>query len=267
MFSPKITSTDKFLDMPVSSRELYFQLGMNADDDGFVTPKKIMRMIGCTEDDLRVLITKGFVIPFESGVIVITSWCVNNLVRKDWYQETIYKDEKKLLSLDENNEYKLVNDSLTKNDVFVNENVPNSLTFRQHRLGKVSLGKDIKEKTSKKEKFDFSQFHFLENDEFKKTFDYFLEMRKKIRKPATERAQELILKKLHQEQLYTAIEMLEQSITNSWQDVFALRTKIGDNNNANQQVNKFKAGSIQAAEYYNEQILRYARANGEIEGK
>lgn len=130
MFSPKITSTDKFLDMPVSARELYFQLGMNADDDGFLTPKKIMRMIGASDDDLKILAAKGFIIPFQSGVIVITAWKVNNLVRKDWYQETIYKDEKSLLGIDNNGEYKLVN-----------EIVPSSLT--QVRLGKISIGKDI----------------------------------------------------------------------------------------------------------------------------
>lgn len=132
MFSPKITSADRFLDMPVSARELYFQLGMNADDDGFVTPKKIMRMIGASEDDLKVLGAKGFIIPFQSGVIVISAWRVNNLIRKDWYQETIYLQEKSLLAIDSNGEYFLVNE-------LVNENVPNSLT--QVRLGKDRLDK------------------------------------------------------------------------------------------------------------------------------
>lgn len=125
MFSPKITSTDIFLDMPVSSRELYFQLGMNADDDGFITPKKIMRMIGASADDLNVLITKNFVIRFHSGVIVITAWKINNLVRRDWYQPTIYQEEMKLLNQDEHGRYKLVNEMLT-----------------EVRLGKVRLGKD-----------------------------------------------------------------------------------------------------------------------------
>lgn len=114
MFSPKVTSTDAFLDMPVTARELYFQLGMNADDDGFITPKGVMRMTGAKVDDLRVLISKNFVIPFESGVIVISAWKVNNLVRKDWYQETIYKDEKAKLLTDPNGKYQLVNNSLTE---------------------------------------------------------------------------------------------------------------------------------------------------------
>lgn len=129
MFSPKVTSTDAFLDMPVSARELYFQLGMNADDDGFITPKRIMRMTGASEDDLRVLAAKNFVIPFQSGVIVISAWKVNNLVRKDWYQETIYKDEKARLCVANTGEYRLVNKML-----------PSSLT--EVRLGKVSIGKN-----------------------------------------------------------------------------------------------------------------------------
>lgn len=97
-------------------------------------------MIGSSEDDLKLLVVKGFVIPFESGVIVITAWRVNNLIRKDWYNETIFKEEKSLLSTLPNGEYSLVN-----------ENVPNSLT--QVRLGKVSLVKNKKE-TNKEKKSD-----------------------------------------------------------------------------------------------------------------
>ncbi len=132
MFSPKIVSSDIFLDMPTSARELYFQLGMNADDDGFVNPKRVMRMIGAADDDIKILIAKKFVIEFSSGVIVITHWKVNNLVRKDWYQQSMYLSEKSQLQSDENGAYILVNE-------LGNGNVPNSST--QVRLGKVRLGK------------------------------------------------------------------------------------------------------------------------------
>jgi len=127
MFSPDIVESDGFLDMPVSSQSLYFHLGMSADDDGFVSPRRIMRMLGVSEDDLKILIAKRFVIPFESGVIVLTHWKVNNLVRKDWYRETRYVSEKSKLSL--------VNGSYS----LVNENPPKSLTIRPRRLGKVRL--------------------------------------------------------------------------------------------------------------------------------
>ena len=131
MFSPKVIDTDAFLDMSPTAQNLYFHLGMRADDDGFITPKRVMRMLGTPEDDLKILIAKGFVIPFKSGVLVITHWKVNNLIRKDWYQSTHYQEEKKQLGVTDNGEYRVVNEML-----------PDSLTNRSHRLGKVSIGKD-----------------------------------------------------------------------------------------------------------------------------
>ena len=101
MFSLKIVDTDAFLDMPQSSQLLYFQLAMRADDDGFVAnPKKIMRMIGSQDDDIKVLITKKFIIPFESGVCVIKHWLIHNLIRLDRYTETQYTREKSQLIID-----------------------------------------------------------------------------------------------------------------------------------------------------------------------
>ena len=105
LFSPDIVGSDAFLEMPVSSRELYFQLGMYADDDGFINPKKIMRMVGAGDDDLKVILTKRFALPFESGVIVIKHWLIHNTIRKDRYKETQYLDEKKTLYIKENGAY------------------------------------------------------------------------------------------------------------------------------------------------------------------
>lgn len=79
MFSLSVVDTDRFLDMPVSTQALYFHLGMHGDDDGFVSsPRKIARAAGCNDDDLRLLIQKNYIIPFESGVVVITDWRLNN---------------------------------------------------------------------------------------------------------------------------------------------------------------------------------------------
>ena len=79
MFSLAVTDTDKFLDMSASAQALYFHLGMHGDDDGFVaSPKKIARGVGCNDDDLRLLASKGYIIPFESGVIVIVDWNINH---------------------------------------------------------------------------------------------------------------------------------------------------------------------------------------------
>lgn len=106
MFSKKIIDTDWFMDMPASSQNLYFHLSMRADDDGFVSsPKRIIKLIGATEDDYKILITKKFIIPFESGVCVITDWRINNYLRIDRYTETVYKEEKESLTINENGKY------------------------------------------------------------------------------------------------------------------------------------------------------------------
>lgn len=106
MFSLNVVDTDKFLEMPISSRLLYYELGMRADDDGFVDNwKKILMFTGLKEDDMKVLILKQFVIPFESGVIVIRHWRLNNYLQNDRTKPTIYQEELKQLNLDENNVY------------------------------------------------------------------------------------------------------------------------------------------------------------------
>ncbi len=98
MMSLRIIDTDHFMDLPLSAQCLYFHMVVRADDDGFLgKQKKIMRMLGANEDDLFLLQTRGFVIPFDTGVCVITHWRVHNLIRSDRYNETIYKDEKELL--------------------------------------------------------------------------------------------------------------------------------------------------------------------------
>lgn len=115
MFSRSVIDTDRFQDMPLSAQALYFHFGMHADDDGFVSsPKRIIRAVGCRDDDLRILISKNFVIPFENGVVVITDWNINNTVRKDRYQETIYRAEKAQLYQQKNGSYALGNQMTTK---------------------------------------------------------------------------------------------------------------------------------------------------------
>lgn len=136
MFAKTIIDSDAFLDMPMSARLLYYDLSMRADDDGFVnSPKKIMRMVGATQDDLSILALRKFIIPFDNGVVVIKHWRINNYLRNDRYKETVYKEEKALLSIDENGSYTLgIPD--------VNQVVDQRYT--QVRLGKDSIDKDNK---------------------------------------------------------------------------------------------------------------------------
>lgn len=100
MFSLDVVDTDRFLDMPSSTQALYFHLGMRADDDGFVaSPKRTAAMCGCSADDLNLLAAKGFVRPFESGVLVIVDWRKNNQIRPDRYTPTQFLDEKAQLGI------------------------------------------------------------------------------------------------------------------------------------------------------------------------
>ena len=106
MFAKTIIDSDAFLDMPLSAQAMYFHLSMRADDEGFVNnPKKIQRMIGGSDDELKLLIAKNFIIPFESGVVVIKHWRIHNYIRSDRLVETKYKDEKSLLELKDNGAY------------------------------------------------------------------------------------------------------------------------------------------------------------------
>jgi hypothetical protein len=139
MFSLKIVDTDAFLDMPPSSQLLYFQLSMRADDEGFVgNPRRIMRMIGSGDDDLKILLVKRFILAFDSGVVVIKHWFIHNYIQKDRCSETTYLEEKKSLSLKANKAY---------TEIDKNKRIENvSRMDTQYRLGKDSIGKDSKDK-------------------------------------------------------------------------------------------------------------------------
>lgn len=98
MFAKYIIDSDAFLEMPMSARLLYYDLNMRADDDGFVnSPKKIQRITGASDDDLKILFAKRFILAFESGIIVIKHWRIHNYIRRDTYKETLYIEEKSSL--------------------------------------------------------------------------------------------------------------------------------------------------------------------------
>lgn len=116
MISLEIIDTDTFLELPRDSKLLYYELCIRADDDGFVSsPKKIIKFVGCKNNDLKILIEKKFIIPFSSGVVVITHWKIHNYIQKDRYKPTIYIEELNLLKIENNGAYKLKNELDTKN--------------------------------------------------------------------------------------------------------------------------------------------------------
>ena len=108
MFSKQITDTDAFLDMPATAQNLYFHLNMHADDDGFLgNAKTIRRMIGASEDDLKVLVAKQFILIFPDGVAVIRDWHIHNYIQKDRYHPTVYEKDKQKLKLSNAKQYEL----------------------------------------------------------------------------------------------------------------------------------------------------------------
>jgi hypothetical protein len=111
MFSKQIVDSDAFLEMPLSTQALYFHLSMRADDDGFLNnAAKIRKIIGASEDDLKLLILKKFVIDFDDGIIVIKHWRINNYLRTDRYRETVYLEEKAMLEVNANGSYSVKKD-------------------------------------------------------------------------------------------------------------------------------------------------------------
>ena len=144
MFAKKITESDAFLDMPMSSQCLYFHLAMNADDEGFVNnPKKLQRMIGATDDDVKVLLAKRFIISFDSGVIVIKHWRMHNYIQSDRFKKTDYIEERSQLIVKDNNSYKLISDNVEVLTMYPEciQNV--SKVDTQYSIDKDSIDKNI----------------------------------------------------------------------------------------------------------------------------
>ena len=146
MFAKTIVTSDAFLDMPASTRCLYFLLGMVADDDGFVNnPRSIMRQSGATADDINLLIAKRFILTFQSGVVVIKHWCIHNTIQKDRYKETKYLEEKATLSLDGNKAYtEVVSDVYPECIQDVSKPEP-QVRLGKDRLSQDSVGEDIED--------------------------------------------------------------------------------------------------------------------------
>lgn len=140
MFAKTITESDAFMDMPLTTQALYFHLGMNADDDGFVnSPKRVQRFIGAADDDMILLLAKGFILKFESGVIVIKHWRINNLLKSDRYSETTYTDERAMLELKENKAYTFIN---SPSDQALLGSVPNGFQMGSKMDTKYSIVED-----------------------------------------------------------------------------------------------------------------------------
>ena len=137
MMSKSIIKSDTFLDMPSTTQNLYFHMLLDADDDGFINaPKSIMRMIGAKDDDMKVLTAKQFVIPFESGVVVIKDWKIHNYIQNDRYKPSILP-ERDLLNIQKDKTYTLKSDVSTMDTKCIQ-----TVSIGKDRKGKDRKGKD-----------------------------------------------------------------------------------------------------------------------------
>lgn len=145
MFAKSIVLSDAFLDMPMSARCLYFTLGMLADDDGFVgSPKAIMRQCGASEDDMRILVSKKYVLGFDSGVLVIKHWRLNNYLRNDRHVQTTYTEELDTLGIDDKGAYTQNVEKMERLPVGIpNDNQVVGSRYTQDRIGKDSIDNNI----------------------------------------------------------------------------------------------------------------------------
>ena len=133
MFTTDIIDSDAFLDLPLSAQALYFHLNMRADDDGFLgNPKRVQRLVSASDDDLKLLIAKKFLIAFEDGVIVIKHWRMHNTLSRSRYHETAYTDKKDQLFIKRNKAYSLTEGKpLNDNDLLPEEYVCEMVEIEQ----------------------------------------------------------------------------------------------------------------------------------------
>lgn len=222
MFSKRVVRSARFLKMPSSSRDLYWQLGIEADDDGIVEAFNVMRLIGASEDDLRILVAKNFVqILNDDLVAYITDWNENNKIRADRKIDSIYKD----LLLQLNPNVKLVQPKpradTKKMTGQVVDNQWTSIGQPMDCIGEVSIvqvseGKESLVKESK-EKI------YFDNENLNSIFEEFLQVRKKLKAVNSDRAIKTLINKLNKYSDDIKYQMIEKSIVNSWKDVYELK--------------------------------------------
>lgn len=238
MFSKTIIDSDDFLNMPLSTQCLYFHLAMRADDEGFLNnPKKIQRMISATEDDFRVLIGKRYVIPFESGIVVIRHWKIHNYIRSDRFKNTIYQDEAEQLTTDRSGAYVLADvDGDTKKDTPPQSDntvtttcLPSDYQVTTTCLPNGDAGKDrlnsiVEDKLNARARASADQIakEFSLSDPVRDAFDRYLSYLSEIGKPAGIETARAILKKLNglARSEAEAVEILDNAIRKQWRDIY-----------------------------------------------
>lgn len=247
MFAKTIIDSDVFLEMPLSTQSLYFHLSMRADDEGFINnPKKIQRMIGASDDDLRILIGKRFLIPFDSGIVVIKHWRIHNYIQSDRFKPTVYTEEREMLKLKKNKAYSLNVSTLDT------ECIQNGYSLEtQDSIGKDSIDKFNNDMASAKQKptrHKYGQWkHVLLSDE---------ELNKLTDRLGTQRTNEMI------ERLDNYMESTGKRYKNFYQTILNWVKRDGEKRN--QSNNPPKKGIVD--ELFEKEVLNeFTGNNGNAE--
>lgn len=242
MFAKTIIDSDAFLDMPQSSQLLYFHLSMRGDDEGFINnPKSIMRNVGCKDDDIKLLIAKKFLIPFDSGVVVIKHWRIHNYIQKDRFTPTKYQTEKAMLSLDENKSY-----------TQCIQNVSNMDT--QVRIGKDSIGKVNKEKSKKESLFSLFVDDYNISESLQAKLSEWLAYKTERKETYKEQGLKALLRKVENNAITFGDEaicdLIDECMANGWKGIIFDKLKkkepepIHSNSNASYDLDEFENRSL-----------------------
>lgn len=224
MFTAKITDSDPFTDMPLSAQGLYFQFCMNADDDGFVNrAKKVMGNVGASKKDYQYLVDNRFILVID-GVVIIKHWRMHNTISRNRYHETQYTDIKAKLLLKENGAYSLTEGSPIDDSKLIDR----ESACERRADGVQTAHTEEKPKKAATKKTAEPVVYYPNDTVLDGAFKAYVQMRVKIKKPMTDRAIELAMKELEKlsgGDADTAVAILEQSILNSWQGLFALKDR------------------------------------------
>ena len=224
MFTAKITDSDPFTDMPLSAQGLYFQFCMNADDDGFVNrAKKVMGNVGASKKDYQYLVDNRFILVID-GVVIIKHWRMHNTISRNRYHETQYTDIKAKLLLKDNGAYSLTEGSPIDDSKLIER----ELACNGRTDGVQTARTEEKPKKVAVKKAAEPVVYFPNDSVLDGAFKAYVQMRVKIKKPMTDRAIELAMKELEKlsgGDADTAVAILEQSVLNSWQGLFALKER------------------------------------------
>ena len=234
MFAKTIIDSDMFLDMPLSTQALYFHLSMRADDDGFINnPRKIQRMIGASDDDLKVLVMKRFILPFDSGVVVIKHWKIHNYIRNDRYKETVYQEEKAQLELKENGAYTELSTTGIP-DGIPSSNQPGYQTETQVRLGKDIVRTELGEGSKGKKETTHDLLlrllpEYIIPDPLKAKMKEWITYKTERKEAYKEQGMKSLLRQIENNQLMygekAVCDLIDDSMANGWKGIIFDRLK------------------------------------------